>query len=87
MRQLGACQYRPYFGRGKIWGGVEHSAFRNSLIDVSAEPRVPETHLFGTPTLEKRLPATADLIGSSSGTIRTRDRLGGPLKFYHRETV
>ena len=68
MRQLGACQYRPYFGRGKIWGGVEHSAFRNSLIDVSAEPRVPETHLFGTLTPEQRFPTTAGRIGRSSGT-------------------
>jgi hypothetical protein len=29
-------------------------------------------------------PAAADRIGSSSGKIQTRERLGGLLKFYHR---
>ena len=32
-------------------------------------------------------PAAADRIGSSSGPIRTRERLGGLLKFYHREAA
>jgi len=32
-------------------------------------------------------PATEDRIGSSSGSIRTRERLGGLLKFYHREAA
>ena len=32
-------------------------------------------------------PATADRIGSSSGKIQTRERLGGLLKFYHREAA
>lgn len=32
-------------------------------------------------------PAAADRIGTSSGTIRTRERLGGLLKFYHREAA
>jgi hypothetical protein len=29
------------------------------------------------------LPAASDRIGESSGEIRTRQRLGGLLKFYH----
>jgi hypothetical protein len=33
------------------------------------------------------LPAPADRIGESSGEIRTRERLGGLLKFYHREAA
>jgi hypothetical protein len=33
------------------------------------------------------LPAIADRIGESSGEIRTRERLGGLLKFYHREAA
>jgi hypothetical protein len=74
----------PYSGRGKIWGGVEQSAFRNSLIDVSDRRRVPETHPSGTPTPARRLLATADRIDRSSGKIQTRERLGGLLKFYHR---
>jgi transposase InsO family protein len=32
-------------------------------------------------------PAPADRIGSSSGKIQTRERLGGLLKFYHREAA
>jgi putative transposase len=32
-------------------------------------------------------PAADDRIGSSSGPIRTRERLGGLLKFYHREAA
>ena len=32
-------------------------------------------------------PAAADRLGSSSGKIRTRERLGGLLKFYHREAA
>jgi len=32
-------------------------------------------------------PAPADRIGESSGEIRTRERLGGLLKFYHREAA
>ena len=32
-------------------------------------------------------PAAADQIGSSSGSIKTRERLGGLLKFYHREAA
>jgi putative transposase len=32
-------------------------------------------------------PAAADRIGSSSGKIQTRERLGGLLKFYHREAA
>ncbi len=32
-------------------------------------------------------PAAADRIGSSSGQIQTRERLGGLLKFYHREAA
>jgi transposase InsO family protein len=32
-------------------------------------------------------PAAADRIGESSGEIRTRERLGGLLKFYHREAA
>ena len=32
-------------------------------------------------------PAPADRVGESSGEIRTRERLGGLLKFYHREAV
>ena len=32
-------------------------------------------------------PAAADRIGSSSGKIQTRERLGGRLKFYHREAA
>jgi hypothetical protein len=32
-------------------------------------------------------PAAADRIGTSSGKIRTRERLGGLLKFYHREAA
>ncbi|MEN9631812.1 MAG: hypothetical protein RL077_216 [Verrucomicrobiota bacterium] len=32
-------------------------------------------------------PAAADRIGCSSDNIRTRERLGGLLKFYHRETA
>jgi hypothetical protein len=33
------------------------------------------------------LPAASDRIGESSGEIRTRQRLGGLLKFYHREAA
>ncbi len=33
------------------------------------------------------LPAAADRIGSAAGKIQTRERLGGLLKFYHREAV
>jgi len=57
------------------------------LIDVSAEPRVPETHLFGTPTTAQRSPAASDQIGNSAGKSQTRDRLGGLLEFYHREAA
>jgi hypothetical protein len=32
-------------------------------------------------------PATADRIGSPSGKIQTRERLGGLLKFYLREAA
>ena len=32
-------------------------------------------------------PAAADRIGESTGEIRTRQRLGGLLKFYHREAA
>ncbi len=32
-------------------------------------------------------PAAADRISNSSGKIRTRERLGGLLKFYHREAA
>ena len=32
-------------------------------------------------------PKPADRIGESSGQIRTRERLGGLLKFYHREAA
>jgi putative transposase len=32
-------------------------------------------------------PATPDRIGSSSGNIQIRERLGGLLKFYHREAA
>jgi hypothetical protein len=32
-------------------------------------------------------PATADRIGSSSGKMQTRERLGGLLQFYHREAA
>jgi len=32
-------------------------------------------------------PALADRIGESSGEMRTRERLGGLLKFYHREAA
>jgi len=32
-------------------------------------------------------PAPADRIGESSGAICTRERLGGLLKFYHREAA
>jgi hypothetical protein len=32
-------------------------------------------------------PAAADRIGESSGEIRTRERLGGLLKFYYREAA
>ena len=32
-------------------------------------------------------PAPADRIGETSGEIRTRERLGGLLKFYHREAA
>ena len=32
-------------------------------------------------------PATADRVGESSGEIHTRERLGGLLKFYHREAA
>jgi len=32
-------------------------------------------------------PAPVDRIGESSGEIRTRERLGGLLKFYHREAA
>jgi len=32
-------------------------------------------------------PAPADRVGESSGEIRTRERLGGLLKFYHREAA
>ncbi len=32
-------------------------------------------------------PVAADRIGSSSGPIRTREHLGGLLKFYHREAA
>ena len=32
-------------------------------------------------------PAPADRIGESSGEIRTRERLGGLLKFYYREAA
>jgi hypothetical protein len=32
-------------------------------------------------------PAAEDRIGSSSGPIRTRERLGGLLTFYHREAA
>ena len=32
-------------------------------------------------------PAPADWVGESSGEIRTRERLGGLLKFYHREAA
>jgi hypothetical protein len=32
-------------------------------------------------------PASADRIGESSGEIRTRERLGGLLKFYYREAA
>ena len=38
-------------------------------------------------TLRILFPAAADRIGSSSGPIRTRERLGGLLKFYHREAA
>jgi hypothetical protein len=39
------------------------------------------------PLFATRLPAAADRIGSSSGKIQTRERLGGLLKFYHREAA
>ena len=32
-------------------------------------------------------PVAAHRLGSSSGKIRTRERLGGLLKFYHREAA
>ena len=32
-------------------------------------------------------PVPADRIGETSGQIRTRERLGGLLKFYHREAA
>jgi putative transposase len=32
-------------------------------------------------------PAAADRIGRAAGKIQTRERLGGMLKFYHREAV
>ena len=32
-------------------------------------------------------PAPADRIGESAGEIRTRERLGGLLKFYHRNAA
>ena len=32
-------------------------------------------------------PAPADRIGESSGEICTRERLGGLLRFYHREAA
>ncbi|MBM3855788.1 MAG: hypothetical protein FJ399_21980 [Verrucomicrobia bacterium] len=32
-------------------------------------------------------PAAADRIGSATGKIHTRERLGGLLKFYHREAA
>ncbi|MGO8930553.1 MAG: hypothetical protein ACLQU3_27160, partial [Limisphaerales bacterium] len=32
-------------------------------------------------------PAPADRIGEASGQIRTRERLGGLLKLYHREAA
>jgi hypothetical protein len=32
-------------------------------------------------------PAPVDRIGESSGEIRTRERLGGLLRFYHREAA
>jgi hypothetical protein len=32
-------------------------------------------------------PAPADWIGSSSGKIQSRERLGGLLKFHHREAA
>ena len=32
-------------------------------------------------------PAAADRIGSTTGKIQTRERLGGLLKFYHREAA
>jgi len=32
-------------------------------------------------------PRPEDRIGESTGQIRTRERLGGLLKFYHREAA
>ena len=32
-------------------------------------------------------PASADRIGSSAGMLNTCERLGGLLKFYHREAT
>ena len=32
-------------------------------------------------------PMAADRIGETSGEIRTRERLGGLLKFYYREAA
>jgi putative transposase len=32
-------------------------------------------------------PASVDRVGESSGEIRTRERLGGLLKFYYREAA
>jgi putative transposase len=32
-------------------------------------------------------PVAADRIGTSSGEIRTRERLGGLLKIYHRQAA
>ena len=32
-------------------------------------------------------PAPADRISESSGELRTRERLGGLLRFYHREAA
>ena len=33
------------------------------------------------------VPAAADRIGRAAGKIQTRERLGGLLKFYHREAA
>ena len=32
-------------------------------------------------------PAAADRMGSATGEIHTRERVGGLLKFYHREAA
>jgi hypothetical protein len=49
-------------------------------------PRNHETPVKGEVICVISFPTPADGISESTGEIRTRERLGGLLKFYYRET-